>query len=95
MTTRRLALVRIVLVGGPLDGDVREISEAFAQSKLAYRCVPPITPLGSAFGWIPDGVIPELPKHLEYRPLMVRFNGWPVHSVTDDGTPRYEYAGER
>lgn len=87
--------VRIVLVCGPLDGETHPIPEAEARSGIARRYVPPFAPLGAASMWRPDGIIPEPPKHLEYRPMTVDFAGRPMPSITDDGTRRYKFAGER
>jgi hypothetical protein len=57
--------------------------------------VPPFAPLSVASTWQPEGIIPELPKRLEYRPMTVDFAGWPMPSITDDGIRRYKFVGER
>lgn len=90
------ALVQIVLVGGPLDGETHPIPEAEARSGRERRYVPPYNPVLAVSMYVPPGevVIPEQPRRLTYRPLMVDFADWPMPSVTDDGTMRYEYVGE-
>lgn len=85
---------QIVLVGGPLDGDVVIIPEDTLKHGSPYRCRVTVMPRFMS----PEEILASgcrLPSGiLEYRPMMIDFMGWPTPSITDDGTTRYLYAGE-
>lgn len=84
--------VQIVLVGGPFDGETQPIPASEA-GRISRRYAS-LRPLSVTDMWQPEGVIPEPPKCLTYKPMMVDFAGWPRPSITDDGVMRYEYVGE-
>lgn len=84
--------VQIVLVGGPLDGETHPIPAA--EAGRISRQYASLRTLSTMDMWQPEDVIPELPKHLTYKPMTVDFAGWSMPSITDDGVMRYEYVGE-
>lgn len=83
--------VSIMLMGGPFDGETLEVPAQ--EVGRVWRFATPYRPTIAEM-YVPDGTIPVLPRHLEYRLKTVDFNGWPVPSITDDGAMRYQYAGE-
>lgn len=91
------ATVQIVLVGGPLDGMTHTIPAADVRCGRPWCFAPPYQPMPTV-AYVPDDAIPPMPAptlYLEYRPMCVEFAGWPMPSITDDGTVRYKYVGER
>jgi len=87
--------VPIVLIGGPYDGETQLIPADAAHNGstwcMAWCPIPSITAM---MNMPSEGELERWPTHVRYRLLTVDFAGWPMPSRTDDGTLRYQYAGE-